>query len=96
MEEKEVKMPTLTLDPLGESAAVEEPKIKPVEEALPESDLEESKLTPEEKKLVEDFSEKIDITNSQLVLQYGAAAQNKISDFQNLLWIKCVQKTLAK
>ena len=42
MEEKEVKMPTLTLDPLGESAAVEEPKIKPVEEALPESDLEES------------------------------------------------------
>lgn len=96
MEEKEVKMPTLTLDPIGESAAVEEPKIKPVEEALPESDLEESKLTPEEKKLVEDFSEKIDITNSQLVLQYGAAAQNKISGFSESTLDKVRTKDLGE
>lgn len=96
MEEKEVKMPTLTLDPLGTSEAIEEPKLKPVEEALPESDLEESKLTAEEKQLVNDFSEKIDITNSQLVLQYGAAAQNKISGFSESTLDKVRTKDLGE
>ena len=37
--------------------------------------------TPEEQKMVNDFAEKIDITNSQMVLQYGAASQKKLSDF---------------
>ena len=31
--------------------------------------------------MVNDFAEKIDITNSQMVLQYGAASQKKLSDF---------------
>ena len=58
--------------------------------------MEESKLTPEEKKLVEDFSEKIDITNSQLVLQYGAAAQNKISGFSESTLDKVRTKDLGE
>ncbi len=95
MDKKEVKMPTLTLDPLNE-VTQEEPQVKPVEEALPESDLDEAKLTLEEKKLVEDFSEKIDITNSQLVLQYGAAAQQKISGFSESTLDKVRTKDLGE
>ena len=43
--------------------------------------LDESSLTPEERKIVDEFSEKIDITNSNMVLQYGSAAQKKIAEF---------------
>lgn len=41
----------------------------------------EVRLTPEEQKMVDDFAEKIDITNTQQVLQYGAGCQKKIADF---------------
>lgn len=43
--------------------------------------LDESTLTEEERKVVDEFSKKIDITNSSLVLQYGAAAQKNIASF---------------
>ena len=43
--------------------------------------LDEEMLTEEERKVVDDFSKKIDITNSNLVLQYGAAAQKNIANF---------------
>ena len=57
-----------------EKAAEEAPKAEPVR-------VEDTPLSPEEQKMVDDFAEKIDITNSQLVLQYGAASQKKLSDF---------------
>lgn len=38
-------------------------------------------LTPEEQKMVDEFAAKIDISNSNMVLQYGAGAQKKIADF---------------
>ena len=38
-------------------------------------------LTPEEQAMVDQFAQKIDITNSQQVLQYGSACQKKIGDF---------------
>ncbi len=40
-----------------------------------------SMLTEAEQKTVMDFSEKIDISNSTVVLQYGAGAQKNIADF---------------
>lgn len=43
--------------------------------------IEETNLTPAERKMVDDFAEKIEITNTNLVLQYGAGAQKKIADF---------------
>ena len=83
-------MPELTLTPndsaaeaapqlvLGNGApaapAQEEKKIEPVK-------LDDSMLTDAEKKMVEEFSKKIDITDSQLVLQYGSAAQKSVSTF---------------
>ena len=43
--------------------------------------LDESALSEEERKVVDEFSKKIDIANSSLVLQYGAAAQKNIASF---------------
>jgi len=81
-------MPELTLTPnaaaaeevpqlvLGnEAPAVEEKKeVEPVV-------LDDSMLTEAERKMVEDFSRKIDITDSQLVLEYGSAAQKSVASF---------------
>lgn len=50
-------------------------------ETLPESDLSEANLTPAQQKAVEEFARTIDITDSNLVLQYGAAAQKNVSEF---------------
>ena len=43
----------------------------------------ESSLSESERKMVEDFSKEIDIGNSQLVLEYGAGVQKKMSDFSD-------------
>ena len=40
-------------------------------------------LSPEEKKAVDEFAEKIDLRNSTVVLQYGAASQKKVADFSS-------------
>ena len=69
--------PTLTLDPEADAKVVEEAK-----KATPVM-VEETPLSPEERKMIDDFAEKIDITNSQMVLQYGAASQKKLSDFSD-------------
>ena len=41
----------------------------------------EAVLTPAEQKMVDDFAAQIDISNTQMVLQYGAGSQKKIADF---------------
>ena len=51
------------------------------EAPLPESDLDESKLSETERKAVEEFAKTIDITDSNVILQYGAAAQKNVSAF---------------
>ena len=85
--------PSLTLDPLGDAAAAEkeaeQPKVEPVT-------VEDTPLTPEEQKMVDDFAEKIDITNSQIVLQYGAASQKKISDFSEAALDKVRTKDMGE
>ncbi len=52
----------------------EEKKIEPVE-------MDEKLLTDAEKKAVEDFSHKIDIRDTNMILQYGAAAQKSVAGF---------------
>ena len=51
------------------------------EEKQNEEIIEEIHLTEEEKKMVDQFVDKIEITNSNSILQYGVGAQKKISDF---------------
>ena len=70
---------TLTL---GDTPAT--PATPEVEEKKPEAEpvkLDDSMLTESEKKAVEEFARKIDICDSSLVLQYGAAAQKKVAGF---------------
>ena len=43
--------------------------------------LDESMLSDAEKKMVADFAQKIDVTDSNMVMQYGAAAQKNIATF---------------
>ena len=40
-------------------------------------------LSPEEQKMVDDFAAKIDITNTNQILQYGAGTQKKMADFSD-------------
>ena len=69
-------MPTLTLTPEAPEAPVveEEKEIVPVE-------MDERLLTEEERKAVEEFSKKIDIRDTNMILQYGAAAQKSVASF---------------
>ena len=75
-----VEAPALTLtlepDPAPAPAAVEpeKPAVKPVV-------IDDSMLNDAEKKMVDEFSKKIDISDSQMVLQYGAAAQKSVASF---------------
>lgn len=68
--------PNLTLDPVMEKTSVVLGKSTEQLEAVPEME-----LTAEEQKQVNEFAEKIDLTNTQMILQYGAGIQKKIADF---------------
>ena len=75
----EMETPSLTLEPdLGEFAKKEEviPKKQLQKEEVPV-------LTPEEQKMVNDFAAKIDIENTNQILQYGAGTQKKMADFSD-------------
>ena len=66
--------PTLTLDPFAEETA-------PVLVEEKEEVLDESILSEEEKAQVDAFAKQIDLTNSTVILQYGAGTQKKMADF---------------
>ena len=69
-------VPELTLDPSAPAAPAEpaKPEAAPVQ-------MDDSLLNDAEKKAVEDFSKKIDIMDSNMILQYGAAAQKNVASF---------------
>ena len=73
--------PTLTLDPFAEAKA--EIVEKKPEELVEEQAVPEMELTPEEQKMVNDFAAKIDIENTNQILQYGAGTQKKMADFSD-------------
>lgn len=75
----EMETPSLTLEPdLGEFEKKEEvlPKKQTQKEEVPV-------LTPEEQKMVNDFAAKIDIEDTNQILQYGAGTQKKMADFSD-------------
>lgn len=79
--------PELTLTPdLGaaaaEAPAAPEAAVVPADsEEVKSIQLDESQLNEAERKMVDDFAQKIDLTDTNLVLQYGAAAQKNIAGF---------------
>ena len=95
MSDKIDMTPELTLDPTGaaQAAAPEAPALTletpaPPAQAAAQAardvqavQLDESQLSEAERKMVDDFAQKIDITDSAVVLQYGAAAQKNVASF---------------
>lgn len=83
------EIPTLTFDVIDEVPVVEtimpenssaETK-KVVEKEV--TTLAQTQLTPKEQEMVKAFVEKIDLNNTNAVLQYGATTQKKMADFSN-------------
>ncbi|MGX8698362.1 MAG: toxic anion resistance protein [bacterium] len=74
-------VPTLSFaaSPAAPDLAAALAEEKPEEKAAPKA--EEPKLSPEEMKAVNDFAQKIDITDTNAILQYGASSQKNIADF---------------
>ena len=81
--DNDLPVPSLTLEPnLDESGAIELVEETIVEtEPAPKAELDESALSPEEKTMVENFSQQIDLNDSNMIVQYGAGTQKKMADF---------------
>ena len=90
----EVEAPVLTLEPdlteEKEEIAKKEPE-KPQEPAV-----EEPVLSPQEQKIVEDFAAKIDIENTNQILQYGAGTQKKMADFSDAALVNVKTQDLGE
>lgn len=72
--------PTLTLEP--EEIAAPEPAAKG-DTALQEGKAAEPVLTAEEQKMVDDFAAKIDVENTNQIMQYGVSTQKKMATFSD-------------
>lgn len=67
--------PTLTLDPFSAAEEKQEPAVQE------EPAMDETILSEEERRMVDAFAQQIDLTNSAMILQYGAGTQKKMADF---------------
>lgn len=78
-------IPSLTLEPNAQAiaAVAEEVKEEEKQEDIPVERLELEKLSPAEQAAVTEFSKKIDILNTEQVLNYGSNAQKNISEFSD-------------
>ncbi len=67
--------PELTLEPFKEE--MQTPVPAPEKQEI----MDESILTDDERRTVDQFASQIDLTNSTMILQYGAGTQKKMADF---------------
>ena len=79
MDFEEIETPSLTLEPELDLEPAQKAAPAPAEEpAIPQP-----VLSPAEQKMVADFAAKIDIENTNQILQYGAGTQKKMADFSD-------------
>ena len=96
VDELKLEVPTLTIGDVAAAEApapVEEAPAEPVKEIAIEDRIE---LTPEEQKVVDEFIQKIDLTNTNHILQYGSDAQQKMADFSDTALESVRTKDLGK
>lgn len=95
---------SLTLDP-GGTAVAQQPQAPALtlesnsgaeQTAVAEVNLDEQLLSPTEKKVVDDFAKKIDIRDSDQILQYGSAAQKNVAAFSSQALDKVSTKDLGE
>ncbi len=83
-EEEKAYVPSLTLEPNAQAVAeAAEEKKEEVQEEIPIERPELEKLSPAEQAAVKEFAKKIDILNTEQVLNYGSNAQKNISEFSD-------------
>lgn len=81
IKETAVMTPTLTFEPFSEDE-IQPAASVPANYAEPQMPvIEETPLSPEEQRMVDEFASKIELNNSNLIIQYGSGAQKKIADF---------------
>ena len=73
--------PTLTLTPFPEKEELPQKTEEQTVTETKEKMEEESRFTPEEQQQIQAFSQQINIADSNMILQYGAGAQQKLADF---------------
>lgn len=83
--------PTLTLEPFQEKAPTMEVKQQKSEPAW-----DDTMLSEEERRMVEQFTNQIDLHNSNIILQYGAGTQKKMADFSEKALINVQTKDLGE
>jgi len=89
--------PTLTLDPnAGEETSSIELEVKKEADVVAETVKQLQQLSPEEQKTVDDFAQKINIEDTAMVMQYGAAAQKKLAGFSDTALEKVRTKDLGE
>lgn len=81
MNEEKSYIPTLTLEPTAEAVAEAAPVEEEVKKDIPIERPELEKLSPAEQAAVKAFAEKIDVLNTEQVMNYGSNAQKNISEF---------------
>ena len=81
MDETFQEQPMLTLEPFADEPPASIEKVQPVQTSTETPIFDERSLTPEERRMVDDFAAKIQLSNSNMILQYGAGAQKKMADF---------------
>ena len=73
--------PTLTLTPFTEKEKLPQKTEEQAVEEVKEKMEEESRFTPEEQQQIQAFAQQINISDSNMILQYRAGAQQKLADF---------------
>lgn len=73
--------PTLTLTPFPEKEELAQKTEEQTVTETKEKMEEESRFSPEEQQQIQAFSQQINIADSNMILQYGAGAQQKLADF---------------
>ena len=81
MDETFQEQPVLTFEPFADEPSASLQKAEPAQAPTEAPVFDESSLSPEERKMVDDFAAKIELSNSNMILQYGAGAQKKMADF---------------
>ena len=83
--------PTLTLEPFEKKEPAREIKQQKTEPAW-----DDTMLSEEERRMVEQFTNQIDLHNSNIILQYGAGTQKKMADFSEKALINVQTKDLGE
>ena len=82
--------PSLTLEPFPEKGTV-------IQESVPSQEpaWDDTMLSAEERRMVEEFTNQIDLHNSNIVLQYGAGTQKKMADLSQSFG-ECTDKRFGR